>query len=81
MKKNKQIKNSILLEADTANLLQRIRFFFIKLLSGKYSILVNCKLTNSDIIVRGNCLVLKNLFVYGKNVEKRLEGITIKPRK
>jgi len=84
MKKKKQIKTvsfpeaKFLPEANTANLFGNIRNFFIKLLAGKKSIMINCKLLNSDAIVNGNCFLLKNDFIYGKNVENRVEGITIK---
>lgn len=68
-------------EVNTCNLFGNIRtFFFIRLLAGKKSVLINCKLINSEATVNGNCLLTNNQFEFGKNISNRLVGLTIKPR-
>ncbi len=68
-------------DTNTSGLFVQFKYFLIKLLAGKKSILINCKIINSEAIVRNNVFLCGNHFAFGKNKKNREEGLTIKPRK
>ncbi len=66
-------------DIDTVNVFGKIRNFLIRLLVGKKSILLNCKLISSKVTINNNTLLSNNKFMLEEDFENRPSGITIRP--
>lgn len=65
----------------TTGIFWSIRIFLAKLLIGKKSAVINCKLNNCRAIVRVNSILINNIFDNRSRPDKKEEGITIFPFK